>query len=63
MRKHLTCRAMGMNCSFEVHDESEEEITVVIRDHLQRVHGIDFTNALSQKARDLILLDMASNSQ
>jgi predicted small metal-binding protein len=61
MRKHLSCRAMGMNCSFEVHDESEEEITVVIRGHLERVHRIEMTNALSQKARDLILLDMASN--
>jgi len=61
MRKHLSCRAMGMNCSFEVHDESEEEITAVIRGHLERVHRIELTNALSQKARDLILLDMASN--
>ena len=52
-----------MNCSFEVHDESEEEITVVIRDHLKRAHEIDFTNALSQKARNLILLDMALNRQ
>jgi len=52
---------MGMNCSFEVHDESEEEITNVIRDHLARAHKIEFTNALSQKARDLILLDTASN--
>lgn len=60
MRKHLSCRAMGMNCSFEVHDESEEEITVVIGDHLKRAHGIDFTDALRQKARDLILLDSTS---
>ena len=61
MRKHLSCRAMGMNCSFEVHDESEVEITQAIRGHLERVHGIEFMNALSQKARDLILLDTASN--
>jgi predicted small metal-binding protein len=54
---------MGMNCSFEVHDESEEEITNVIRDHLMRAHKIEFTNALSQKARNLILLDTASNRQ
>jgi len=63
MRKHLSCRAMGMNCSFEVHDESEAEITLAIRDHLERAHQIEFTNALSQKARDLILLDTASNRQ
>jgi predicted small metal-binding protein len=59
MKKHLTCRAMGMDCAFEVHDESEEEITEVIGDHLKRAHGIDFTNALRQKARDLIRLDQA----
>jgi len=63
MRKHLSCRAMGMNCSFEVHDESEEEITNAIRDHLMRAHRIDFTNALSQKARNLILLDTVPNRQ
>ncbi|MGB7631770.1 MAG: DUF1059 domain-containing protein [Candidatus Deferrimicrobium sp.] len=63
MRKHLTCRALGMNCTFEVHDESEDEITVVIGDHLKRAHGLDFTNALRQKARDLIILDTAPHRQ
>jgi predicted small metal-binding protein len=52
-----------MNCTFEVHDESEDEITVVIGDHLKRAHGLDFTNALRQKARDLIILDTASYRQ
>ena len=59
MRKHLTCRALGMKCAFEVHDESEEEITVVIGDHLKRAHGMEFTDALRKKAGDLILLDPA----
>lgn len=54
MKKRLSCRALGMNCSFEVHDESEEEIAKVISDHVKRVHKLDFTDALSQKARDLI---------
>lgn len=54
MRKRLSCRAMGVNCNFEVHDESEEEITTVIADHARRVHKLDFTEALRQKARDLI---------
>jgi len=40
----------------EVHDESEEEITTVIADHARRVHKLDFTEALRQKARDLIRL-------
>jgi predicted small metal-binding protein len=59
MKKHLTCRALGMKCGFEVHDESEDEITVTIGDHLKRVHGVEFTDVLRRKARDLILLDPA----
>ena len=54
MKKRLSCRALGMNCTFEVHDESEEEIAKVISDHVKRVHKLDFTDALRQKARDLI---------
>ena len=48
---------MGMKCGFEVHDESEEEIAVVIGDHLKRAHGVEFNDALRRKAMDLILLD------
>jgi predicted small metal-binding protein len=48
-----------MKCGFEVHDESEEEITVAIGDHLKRAHGMEFTEALRRKAKDLILLDPA----
>lgn len=59
MKKHLACRAMGMKCGFEVHDESEEEITIAIGDHLKRAHGVEFTDALRRKAIDLILLDPA----
>jgi predicted small metal-binding protein len=59
MKKHLACRALGMKCGFEVHDESEEEITVAIGDHLKRVHRMEFTDALRRKAMDLILLDPA----
>ena len=59
MKKHLACRALGMKCGFEVHDESEEEITMAIGDHLKRVHSVEFTDALRRKAGDLILLDPA----
>ena len=59
MKKHLTCRALGMNCGFEVHDESEEEIAVAIGDHLKRAHGVEFNEALRRRAMDLILLDPA----
>ena len=59
MKKHLACRALGMKCAFEVHDESEGEITLAIGDHIKRAHGIEFTEALRRKAMDLILLDPA----
>ena len=59
MRKHLACRAMGLKCAFEVHDESEEEITVTIGDHIKRAYGVEFTDALRKKAGDLILFDPA----
>ena len=59
MKKHLSCRALGMKCGFEVHDESEEEIAAVIGDHLKRAHGMEFNEALRRKAMDLILLDPA----
>ena len=45
---------MGINCGFEVRDESEDEIMTVIADHAVRVHKLDFTEELRQKARDLI---------
>ena len=57
MRKKLSCRAMGMNCGFEVHDESEEEIVTVVGDHIRRVHKTDFNETLRRKAMDLIRFD------
>jgi predicted small metal-binding protein len=59
MKKRLSCRALGMNCPFEVHDESEEEIAKVIGDHVKRVHKVKFTDALRRKAMDLIRLKEA----
>ena len=59
MKKRLSCRALGMNCPFEVHDESEEEITRVIGDHVKRVHKAEFTDVLRRKALDLIRLKEA----
>jgi predicted small metal-binding protein len=56
MKKRLSCRALGMDCPFEVYDESEEEIAKVIGDHVKRVHKVEFTDALRRKALDLIRL-------
>lgn len=52
--KKLTCRAMGMNCGFEVRDESEEEIVLAIADHAKRAHKIEFKEELRRKAMDLV---------
>jgi len=60
MKKKLSCRALGMNCGFEVHDESEEEIIRTIGDHAKRVHQLEFTDTLRNKAKDLILLEEVS---
>jgi predicted small metal-binding protein len=50
---------MGMNCSFEVHDESVDEIVAALAEHAKRVHKLEVTEALRQKARDLIRLEEA----
>lgn len=60
MKKKLSCRALGMNCGFEVHDESEEEILRAIGDHFKRIHKAELTEALRRKANDLIRLEGVS---
>ncbi|HEY5765265.1 MAG TPA: DUF1059 domain-containing protein [Candidatus Deferrimicrobiaceae bacterium] len=57
LRKKLACRAMGLNCGFEVHDESEQEILAAAEEHIRRVHKIELSETLKQKARDLIRFD------
>jgi len=57
MQKKLTCRAMGMNCGFEVRDESEEEILAALGDHAKRAHKVEFDETLKQKAKDRIRFD------
>jgi len=56
VRKKLSCRAMGLNCSFEVHDESVDEIVTALAEHARRVHKVETTETLRQKARDLVRL-------
>ena len=60
MEKRLTCRAMGLNCDYTIHGESEEEIVRTIADHLKKVHAIAWTEELRAKAGDLIRLVEAS---
>jgi len=56
MEKKLSCRAMGLNCTFVVRDESEKEIVRKLGDHLKSVHAIELTEELRKKANDLIRL-------
>jgi len=56
MEKKLTCRAMGLNCTFTVRDESEKEIVRKIAGHLKVVHAVEFTEDLRKKANNLIRL-------
>lgn len=56
MEKKLTCRAMGFNCDFVVRLEPENEIVGMIADHLKEVHGVEWTEAFENRARDLIRL-------
>lgn len=51
---------MGLNCAFEAHGETEEEIIAAIEKHLKEVHAIEWTAALRAKAGDLIRLVEAS---
>jgi len=51
---------MGLNCAFEAHGETEEEIIKVMQTHLNKVHAIEWTEALRAKAGDLIRLIEAS---
>ncbi len=53
-RMKLSCRAMGMNCGFEVHADAESEVTTAIADHFRRIHNLEFTEEMRAKARDLI---------
>ena len=60
MEKRLSCRAMGLNCDYTIHSETEEEIVRMIADHMKTVHAIVWTEELRVKAGDLIRLEEAS---
>jgi predicted small metal-binding protein len=57
LRKKLSCRAMGLNCAFEVHDESVDEIIAALAEHAKRVHKVEVNESMRQKARDLVRLE------
>ncbi len=57
LRKKLSCRAMGMNCGFEVHDESEAEVVTAVGEHIKRAHNVELSDDMRQRARDSVRLE------
>lgn len=57
MLKKLSCRAMGMNCNFVAHDESEQEVVRKMGDHLKTAHRVAFTEEARTKAINLTRLE------
>ncbi len=51
---------MGFNCDFESRGESEEVIVAAMKEHLNSVHSVEWTEALRTKAGDLVRLVEAS---
>jgi predicted small metal-binding protein len=41
MSKVLSCRSVGVDCDFEAHGETEEEILAKAKEHAQLEHGFD----------------------
>ena len=57
-QKHLRCRDVGMDCDFEAHGASEDEVIQQAATHAQRVHGIrEITPDLEQRVRAAIRAD------
>ena len=57
-QKHLRCRDVGMECDFEAHGASEDDVLRQAAAHAQRVHGInEITPDLAQRVRAAIRAD------
>jgi len=57
-QKHLRCRDVGMDCDFEAHGVSEEEVMRQAAAHAEREHGIrEITPDLAQRVRAAIRAD------
>lgn len=56
--KHLRCRDVGMECDFEAHGRSDEEVVQKAASHAARVHGItEITPDLEMRVRAAIRAD------
>ena len=56
--KHLRCRDVGMDCDFEAHGRSEDEVVQKAAAHAAQKHGItEITPELASKVRAAIRAD------
>lgn len=56
--KHLRCRDVGMDCDFEAHGRSEEDVIQQAATHAARVHGIsEITPELAEWVRAAVRAD------
>jgi predicted small metal-binding protein len=57
-RKHLRCRDVGMDCDFEMHGASDEDVMQQAAAHAAREHGIrEITPDLASRVRAAIRAD------
>lgn len=55
MSKRLRCEDVGLDCDFAALADTREELLDVVREHAERVHGIDeITPELRQKVLDAV---------
>jgi predicted small metal-binding protein len=56
--KHLRCRDVGMDCDYEAHGRSEDEVMQQAAAHAARVHGItEITPELAERVRAAVRAD------
>ena len=56
--KHLRCRDVGMDCDFEAHGRSEDDVMQQAAAHAARVHGItEMTPELAARVRAAVRAD------
>ncbi len=57
-RKHLRCRDVGLDCDFEAHGASDDDVMRQAAAHAARAHGIrEITPDLESRARAAIRAD------
>lgn len=55
MAKTLCCKDVGVDCDFQAHGETEDEIMAQVAEHARSAHGIEEVPAeLAAKARAAI---------